>query len=305
MAQKFKYIPRFADNTEKRDNLVEFISSLEVSKTYDTKAKRERIDNIQEYFLFSSLYRSSEEIIRNEDIITDRNANARVHTLVTTTKLSDDLAFIAGNIDGVIDSLRTKVTTSGNESDFKALNQAVKIWEDTNKKVTAAAEQLKTIVEANLEQGYGSSRQLRAYESKKINEKIDEIKKLFFTDNKTTQEIADTYGVRHGLVQVIVAELIEENLLNNIEVIREKIASGVKRDELVKEYKTSKKKMTEFVKNNNLLPEKKPTNSKAIDTATKAKNTDTKIDKPKTAPKETNTKTEKPTEVKTQDKEEK
>ena len=298
MATDFKYIPRYADNTEKRENIVGFINSLEISKKYDKNTKRDRIVNIPEYFLFSNIYNSCSEIIRNESVLADRNAKARVHTLVTTSSLSDDLAFVASNIDGVAEALRMKVTAFGNESDFESLKKAVDTWEKTNKEITSVVEQLRNIVETNLEQGYGSPRQLRAYENKKVDENAESIKKLFFIDGKTEQEIAEQFGVRTGLVQVAIQDLTDEYLLENIETIKEKLAQNTPRADIAKDLKVSKKKLAAFITDKKLVDEAVKTKQQD-EVKTKApikkiannKEEKTPVDKP--AAKKTTTKTEK------------
>ncbi|WP_457748761.1 hypothetical protein [Sulfurimonas sp.] len=262
MAINFKRLPRFAKNETKRENLIEYISSLDVSKKFDKKTKRERIGNTNEYFLFNNLYNSCSEIIRNENILADRNTKAKVHTLITTSGLSNDLAFIADNIDGVTESLRTKITAFGNESDFASLKEAATAWEDTSKEITSLVEQLRTIVETNLEKGYGSPRQLRSYESKKINDKKDDVKKLYFSDGKTTQEIAEKFGVRHGLVQLLVDELIDEHLIENADKIKAKLEENISRNDISKEFKTSRKKLAAFIAEKKLVEEKKPAEKK-------------------------------------------
>ena len=274
MATKFERLPRFAKNEKKQTNLTKFIASLEVSKKIDEKTKKERIVNFEEYFLFNSIYNSCSEIIRNENLLSDRNIKTRVHTIVTTSNLSDDLAFIANNIDGVTESLRNKVAEFGNANDFTALKEAATAWEKTSKEVATSVEKLRVIVETNLDKGYGSPRQLRAYESKKINAKKDEVKKLYFEEDKTTKEIAETYKVRHGLVQLLVDELIDEKLLQNIDSIREKLAEkSISRNDLAKEFKTSRKKLATFIEENELIekhdakvePKKKKETTKKAD----------------------------------------
>jgi hypothetical protein len=301
MATNFKRLPRYANNEVKRDNLVEFVSSLEISKRFDKKTKRERIENINEYFLFNNLYNSCSEIIRNENILADRNTKAKVHTLITTSTLSNDLAFIADNVDGVTESLRDKITAFGNESDFTSLKEAAATWENTNKEIASLVEQLRTIVETNLEKGYGSPRQLRAYESKKINDKKDEVKKLYFSDKKTTQEIAEKLSVRHGLVQLVVDELTDEYLLENIDKIKAKLEENISRVDIAKEFKVSRKRLATFITDKKLIEEKKPVEKKDEEpkkvTAKKAESKT--AEKVKTATKtKTDTKTTKSTEIK-------
>lgn len=279
MAANFKRLPRFADSRKKQENLIEYVSSLEVSRTFDKKIKKDRINNISEYFLFNDIYGSCAEIIRNENVLADRNVKTRVHTLVTTSNLSDDLAFIADNIDGVSESLRDQITAFGNESDFESLKKTAGAWEKTSKEINSLVDQLKKIVETNLEQGYGSPRQLRTYESKKINDKKDEVKKLYFNDGKTTQEIAEKFGVRHGLVQLLIDELANEYLVENIDKIKEKLDANISRNDIAKEFKTSRKKLASFIDDKKLV-EKKP-EPKAKTTAT---------DKPKPEPKAKTTK---------------
>lgn len=296
MAANFKRLPRFAKNEAKQGNLVEYISSLEVSKTFDKKTKRERINNISEYFLFNNLYNSCAEIIRNENILADRSTKARVHTLVTTSNLSDDLAFIADNIDGVTESLREKITAFGNESDFESLKKTAGAWEETSKEIASLVEQLKTIVETNLEQGYGSPRQLRSYESKKINDKRDEVKKLYFSDDKTTQDIAEKIGVRHGLVQLLIDELMEEHLAENIEKIKERLDENISRNDIAKEFKTTRKKLAAFIDDKELAKKKDETVEKKAESKTettvKPKSTTAKTATKTTAKKTTAKKTE-------------
>jgi hypothetical protein len=253
MATTFKHLPRFADSKVKKENLIDFVSSLEVSKKFDKKAKKERIVNIEEYFLFNNLYNSCSEIIRNENVLADRNTKANVHTLITTSSLSNDLAFIAENIDGVTDSMRSKIATFGNESNFELLTQAAKSWEETSKQVSSLVEQLRTIVETNLEQGYGSPRQLRAYQSKKLNNKREDVKKAYFEDKKTTKEIAEQIGVRHGLVQLLVDELIDEHLHEKTDEIKKRLEENISRSDIATEFRTSRKKLAKFIADNGLL----------------------------------------------------
>jgi len=299
MATDFKYIPRYADNNEKRENLVVFLNSLEISKKYDTNTKRDRIVNVPEYFLFSNIYNSCSEIIKNESVLADRNAKARVHTLVTTSNLSDDLAFIASNIDGVAEALRMKVTTFGNENDFESLKKAVDTWEKTNKEIISVVEQLRNIVETNLEQGYGSPRQLRAYENKKVDENLESIKKLFFIDGKTEQEIAEQLGVRPGLIKVAVIELADQHLLENIEAIKEKLMQNTPRADIAKDLRVSKKKLAAFIADKKIADEvAKAKQQNKTETKTPAEKTadnkeeKTPVDKPATK-KTTTSKTEK------------
>ena len=257
MAKEFKYVPRFAENEVKRDNLVDFLSSLEISKKYNEKLQRERIENFPEYFLFSNIYRSCSEIIRNESVLEDRNVKARVHTLVTTSSLSEDLAFIAGNVDGVTESLRNKITSFGNEGDFDSLKKAATTWEKTDKEISSMVDKLRTIIQNNLEQGFGTPRQLRDYENTKLQNATDEVKTLYFEKEKTIQEISEHFKVRQPLVQDLVFELIEENLLENIEDIQSKLNDGVNRNDLAQAYKTSRKRIGAFIEKNKLVIEKK------------------------------------------------
>lgn len=244
---EFKYIPKYGTNIAKQTNIVNFLQSLNVKKSNDRK-----IENYNDFFLFQHLYTSSSEIIRNEEILSNKNIKSRVHTLITTSKASDNLAFIAANIDGVIDSLRTNVMSFGNDSNFENMDKATITWKKTNKEVETLVKKLKEIIENNLKDGYGNRYQLKRYESKKLDENKDEILKLFFNENKTAEDISEKLTIKKNVLDEHINKLIDANLLKNKDTIIKRIESGDKRIDIASDYKASKNKLNKFFSANKI-----------------------------------------------------
>jgi len=248
----FKYLPRFANNESKQKNIVDFIASMNVGKDRDNK-----INDFGDFFLFNNLYNACSEIIRNEDILADRNIKTNVHTIVSSSKISNDLAYLAENIDGVIESMRDQVAKFGNNNEFDKLTEAAKAWEKATKDTEAQIAKLKDLVDSNLEKGYGSRFQLKKLEKQKFEEKKDEIEKLL-TSGKTPSEIANELDIKTGYIMNFESELIENKLKDNIELIKTKIAENVSRADIASELNVSKNRLAKFISSRKLIDEIKP-----------------------------------------------
>ena len=242
----YKRLPRFASNEAKKRNIVDFIDSMEVTKTKDGKIK-----DFKDFFLFSNIATSVDEIMRNEDLLDDRNIKTSVHTLVSSSKTSRDLAYIAENIDSVLESIRDQVARFGNESDFKALTEAAKTWEETQKSVETQIEKLKSVIDSSLEKGYGSRFQLRKYEYTKFENNKAEIEKLL-NSKKEAAEIADKLGVKIGFIQDLDIELGRKRLEENRDSIKKKLLDSTPRQEIADELRVSKKRLNKFITDNKL-----------------------------------------------------
>ena len=261
---QFKFLPRFADNKAKQANIVNFLESLDTSKKTDGK-----INNFEEFFLFSNLYNSCNEIMRNREILNDRDVKTAVHTIVSSSKTSNDLAYVAENIDGVLDSLRSKATSLGTEGNFEKLQETVKVWEETDKKAAKLINDLKSLVDENIEKGYGSKSQIRKFEYTKFEKNTAEVEKML-QDGKTTEEIASALDLRAGYIEKFKSEMIDKILKSSIENIKQKIADNVSRQEIADELKVSKNRLNKFIAEKKLNQiTQKPAKDKKAEKVTK------------------------------------
>jgi len=253
---KFKFLPRYAAQNAKQDNLVEFMQSMQTGK------KDERIIDFEDFFLFGNIYESCTEIIRNKDLLANRDVKARVHTFVSSTKTSNDLAYVAENIDGVLESLRSHVSIFGNEGDFIKLQEAAKAWEDMNKETETLIKKLKTLIDTNLGKGYGNRQQLKTLEYKTFNDKTDEVQKLL-DSGKTVAEITEKLNLKYSLVEKFNSELLDKKLKENSAIIKVKLAENVSRLALAEEMGVTKTRLSKFITTNKLAPVAQPKAKKA------------------------------------------
>lgn len=247
MREEFKNLPRFAEEKAKQENISGFLGSLNLAKTKDNK-----IADYADHFMFRNLYTACSQIIRNEDILSDRNIKTSIHTIVSSSSASSDLAYIAENIDGVMEAMRNQVTAYGNDGDFAKLTETAKAWENANKEVESFISKLKTIVDNNLEKGYGSRSQLRRLEYSKFEDKKPEIEKLFM-DGKTSSEIAEQLKVKNGMVQNFTSELIGKKLDINLDKIKAQLESNNSRVAIATDLGVSKNRLNKFIAENNLV----------------------------------------------------
>lgn len=248
---EFKYLPRFADNESKQKNLVDFMASMNVGK------KDDKINDFGDFFLFNNLYNSCAEIMRKKEALADRNIKSTVHTIVSSSKTSNDLAYIADNFDGVIESMREQVAKFGNESDFTKLAEAAKAWEKVNKDAELLSNKLKELVDSNLQKGYGTRYQLKQLERQNFEAKKDEVEELL-NSGKTPSEIASTLDLKAGFIMNFESELIERKLNNNITLIKNKIAENVNRADIAEELNVSKNRLSKFISDKKLVDAAKP-----------------------------------------------
>ncbi len=244
---QFKFLPRYFAQDAKKKNIIAFIESLDTSK------KDDKIAIFEDYFLFGNLYESCNEIMRNKDILANRDIKARVHTVVASTKTSNDLAYVAENIDGVLESLRNQVSTYGTEGDFVKLQEAAKVWEKMNSDTVALVEKLKALIDTNLKKGFGSRQQLKSLEYKTFNDQIAEVEKLLVAGS-TPAEVAEKLNVKAGFVEKFSAELIEKTLNQNTANIRTKLSANINRQEIADELKVSRTRLNKFITQKKLAP---------------------------------------------------
>lgn len=281
---ELNYAPKYAQPKTKQEDLVEYISSLDTSSRKNKKTKKEQFNNFDDIVVLNALHSACKTISNRSSSITDRDERAKVQTVVTSSNLSQKLAFITANVDGITESIKKNVTQLGNAGDFTAFGEAAKVWEKTNKDIEDLAEKLVKIINANLEKGYGSPSQLRAYQYKKVNDSKDEIKKALLVDKKPVEEIAKAHSVSTGVIMNIAEEITNENLKANTEDIKAKINEGVSRADIATEYAVSKKRLATFIKDNKLgnepAKQEKPVKKASEDKQEAEQKTDTQEVKP-------------------------
>jgi hypothetical protein len=271
--EQFKFLPRHIDNKVKRKNLIAYLESMDIDK------KDDRINNFEDFFLFSNLYNSCTEIMRNEDALSDRNIKSRVHTIVSSSTTSSDLAYIADNIDGVIGSMREQIAKFGNEDDFEKLGETAKAWEKASEDAKTHIAKLKEIVDTNLKNGFGTRFQLKRLERQEFEEKKDEVEKLL-NAGKTPSEIGIELSLKTGYIMNFESELVESRLNTNIELIKTKMVENVSRLDIADELNVTKNRLSKFISDKQLVDAVK----KKIEAAKKAEK-DTKPKKAKVEPK--------------------
>lgn len=249
--KKFTYLPRFADNESKQKNIVDFIASMNVGK------KNDKINDFGDFFLFNNLYNSCAEIMRNEDTLADRNIKSTVHTIVSSSKISSDLAYIAENVDGVIESMREQSSKLGNEGKFDEMSAVAKAWEKMSKDIEVQSKKLKDLIDSNLQKGYGSRYQLKKLEKQKFEANKDKIEELLSSE-KSASEIASELDIKPGFIMNFESELIDNKLNSNIALIKTKIAENVSRADIAEEFKVSRKRLANFITEKKLADVAKP-----------------------------------------------
>lgn len=220
---ELRRLPKYAQPSEKQKALIAFIESLDLSTKPHPTTKKPQLVNYADYITLNAMFNSCNIIAEKQADLSDRDVKAKAQTLVTSSMLSQNLAFIAGNVDGIIESMKNNIAIFGNEGNFASLTQAAEAWKSTSEEITKLAEQLKTKIEENLEKGYGTSQQIKAYNKQKSLEKKDEIKDLFFAKKKTVDEIATKLKIKDTFIQTVVNDLIDENIKENIKTSRNKL----------------------------------------------------------------------------------
>ncbi|WP_294965630.1 hypothetical protein [Sulfurimonas sp.] len=247
MANKeFKNLPRNVSHVDKMKNVTDFLGSLNVS--LDSK---EKIENYSDYYLFQNLYNSISEIMRNKDLLDDRNIKTNVHTIVSSSSSTNDLAYIAGNLDSVMDSMRSQISFQGTAGDFKKVTETAASWEKANKESTAHVEKLKTIVDTNLKKGFGSRFQLRKLDYATFEENKPQIE-ILLNSGKSIDDVVTELKIKKNLVEDFSIKLDGKRLNENIESIKEKISENISRVDIAAEYKVTKSRLNKFLTANKL-----------------------------------------------------
>lgn len=251
MSRNFKRFGRFEPSIDKSKELVKTLQSLNLKVD-----ENDRPLNYEDMKLSSRIYEAALEIIMNEDVLNDRTIKAGVQTIVTTSAVSRDVAYIAENIDGILESMRNKVTECGDGNDFAELTKTAKEWETAHKEVSAAVEKLKKLIDTSIEKGFGTRRQLSRAASERFKVNIPEIEKMIDAGT-APDEVAEKFNVRVSHVENHISQYTNQKLIENKTMIAEKIKENVARTTIAEELKVSHKKLNAFIAEHKLAVQPK------------------------------------------------
>ena len=253
-----KKTERNATESEKKNNIINFLKELDVSRNNETN----RINNIEDFLIFKPILRAIEEIERNKTDILNFDTDARVHTFVTTSTSSTNLAHVAQNVDGVFETLIKNSTKLGSDGDIESSIANLKVLESGTKEVVKASQTVFKFITSQLEKGNATRFQLRNYEIEKAFNEQDKIVSALVA-KKSIVAIADELSLDEFAVRMVKGRSSQELLLTQKDEIQKRLDEKVSKKSICNEFDVQGKELNIFIKEQNLKyeppvqPEKK------------------------------------------------
>lgn len=196
------------------------LGSLETKSYSDFKQKTRGI---------KALVRAASEVTRNLD--------KTVSFVLCSTNSQRELAYIASNIEGILESIKTSLDRSMNSSGTqKDMIELVETHHKLTNQLTDSTEKLSTLVNDSLKNGYGSREQQERYTSTIIEDNMEKITTDIIS-GKSLEEIAKELKVipRNFISNLNKAGLKNKLVLDKKEFITTKIKENVEHSKILEE----------------------------------------------------------------------